>query len=169
MKDKFSKNNILVILLIIAIILVLVFNIKYFFGGKNSNSVNNQYKSVAFGKQVFNFTDDYEYAINDKIMTIAKKDASWITYIEYFSDVKRNVYTEYEDIEKELQKNGYNVKNGKLVVIDETMVFLMEYYKDDYVGLLAEIRDDEDAYEITLYNADKSLNIEPLYEIMKLF
>ena len=28
---------------------------------------------------------------------------------------------------------------------------------------------DEDAYEITLYNADKSLNIEPLYEIMKLF
>ena len=173
MEEK-KKFNSKLILLYVFILLILVCIIFYFGRKKQSNNVTDNTANqsvIVMDKFVFKVDNKYKYSLDlDKnILTLFGKDAEWVAYVELYKNIKRNIYTDYEGIYNDLIKNGFDVKNPKLTTVGDTILLVMEYYKDDYVGFIAYmVPEDNYGFEITLYNDDKSLDTSSLNEVVNI-
>ena len=181
-KRKINKI-VLYILVVLVVVIIGYLSYKYFTGYYGEKTENNDYSSNvvnAVDEPVdstinyngytyllpFNIFAKVELKDDINVLHIYNNVNKWGAFVEvfYIDEKSSSLYTDYDKLEENLIKNGYNIRNKKIKNVNEKELVSFELKNDSSSGLVSYMPAyDNYEYEIVIYDGDdKSMNYDAL-------
>ena len=172
MKIFYIVNFLLIISIVIYLTIEGLNYSKHYDNYNNSDSSTNQFTVFKFNKFNFTIPGDYSYNYNPndkKELIIYGSKKEWSAFIKVLITTDIDIFDNYLMLQDELNDSGYDVRNPKIIEVENRRVIVMDYYKDEYNALLAyTIVNDKYIFEMTLYNQDNDRNLDYLNSVISI-